>query len=141
MPNMANDWNASAAISTSRTTFTRFAIRRGTPTRSTTNFRTKNSRAATRSRATLMERDGFDALILCGSPNIYSHGSGVIWGCGLIDDRAAWRSTWCCRCKGEPTLIYPHPGLPHRGRAQDGVDPPTCAAASTATTAGRSPSA
>ena len=35
----------------------------------------------------LMARDGFDALILCGSPNIYSHGSGVTWGCGLIDDR------------------------------------------------------
>lgn len=35
----------------------------------------------------LMARDGFDALILCGSPNIYSHGSGVTWGCGFIDAR------------------------------------------------------
>ena len=57
----------------------------------------------------LMARDGFDALILCGSPNIYSHGSGVTWGCGLIDDRGL-AQYMVLPLKGEPTLIYPHPG-------------------------------
>ncbi len=58
---------------------------------------------------TLMERDGLDALILCGSPNIYSHGSGVTWGCGLIDARGMAQYMVLPR-HGEPTLIYPHPG-------------------------------
>ena len=57
----------------------------------------------------LMERDGLDALILCGSPNIYSHGSGVTWGCGLIDARGMAQYMVLPR-QGEPTLIYPHPG-------------------------------
>ena len=57
----------------------------------------------------LMERDGLDALILCGSPNIYSHRSGVTWGCGLIDARGMAQYTVLPR-QGEPTLIYPHPG-------------------------------
>jgi Xaa-Pro aminopeptidase len=57
----------------------------------------------------LMARDGFDALILCGSPNIYSHGSGVTWGAGLIDDRGMVQYMVLPR-KGEPTLVYPHPG-------------------------------
>ena len=58
---------------------------------------------------TLVERDGLDALILCGSPNIYSHGSGVTWGCGLIDARGMAQYMVLPR-GGEPTLIYPHPG-------------------------------
>jgi len=57
----------------------------------------------------LMARDGLDALILCGSPNIYSHGSGVTWGCGLIDARGM-AQYMVLPLKGEPTLIYPHPG-------------------------------
>jgi len=57
----------------------------------------------------LMDRDGLDALILCGSPNIYSHGSGVTWGCGLIDARGMAQYMVLPR-DGEPTLIYPHPG-------------------------------
>lgn len=57
----------------------------------------------------LMARDGLDALILCGSPNIYSHGSGVTWGCGLIDGRGM-AQYMVLPLEGEPTLIYPHPG-------------------------------
>ncbi len=57
----------------------------------------------------LMARDGLDALVLCGSPNIYSHGSGVTWGCGLIDARGM-AQYMVLPLHGEPTLIYPHPG-------------------------------
>lgn len=57
----------------------------------------------------LMERDNLDALVLTGSPNIYSMGAGVTWGCGLIDDRAMCQYLVLPR-EGEPTLIYPHPG-------------------------------
>ena len=57
----------------------------------------------------LMARDGFDALILTGSQNIYSLGSGVTWGCGLIDARAMCQYM-ILPLEGEPTLIYPHPG-------------------------------
>jgi Xaa-Pro dipeptidase len=57
----------------------------------------------------LMVRDGFDALILTGGPDIYSHGSGVTWGAGLIDDRAMCQYL-VLPLKGEPTLIYPHYG-------------------------------
>ncbi len=57
----------------------------------------------------LMARDGYAALLLCGSPNIYSHGSGVTWGCGLIDARGMAQYMVLPR-HGEPTLIYPHPG-------------------------------
>jgi hypothetical protein len=39
----------------------------------------------------LMTREGLDALILTGGPDIYSHGSGVTWGAGLIDDRGMCR--------------------------------------------------
>ena len=56
-----------------------------------------------------LKGDRFDALILCGSPNIYSHGSGVTWGCGLIDDRGL-AQYMVLPLDGEPTLIYPHPG-------------------------------
>jgi Xaa-Pro aminopeptidase len=57
----------------------------------------------------LMERDGFDALILTGSQNVYSLGSGVTWGSGLIDDRGMCQYM-VLPLDGEPTLIYPHPG-------------------------------
>ena len=67
-----------------------------------------------------MARDGLDALILTGGPDIYSHGGGVAWGAGLIDDRGMCQYM-VLPLKGEPTLIYPHLRLPHRGGAQDGV--------------------
>ena len=57
----------------------------------------------------LMARDGLDALILTGGPDIYSHGSGVTWGAGLCDDRAMCQYLVLPQ-KGEPTLIYPHYG-------------------------------
>lgn len=57
----------------------------------------------------LMRRDGFEALILTGGPDIYSHGSGVTWGSGLIDDRGMCQYM-VLPLKGEPTLIYPHYG-------------------------------
>lgn len=57
----------------------------------------------------LMQRDGLDCLILTGSPNIYSLGSGVTWGCGLIDDRGMCQYL-LLPGDGAPTLIYPHPG-------------------------------
>lgn len=57
----------------------------------------------------LMRRDGLDALILTGGPDIYSHGSGVTWGAGLIDERGMCQYM-VLPLKGEPTLIYPHYG-------------------------------
>jgi Xaa-Pro aminopeptidase len=57
----------------------------------------------------LMEREAVDALILTGSPNIYSMGAGVTWASGLIDDRAMCQYMVLLR-QGEPVLIYPHPG-------------------------------
>jgi len=57
----------------------------------------------------LMARDGLDALILTGGPDIYSHGSGVTWGAGLIDERAMCQYL-VLPSTGEPTLIYPHYG-------------------------------
>ena len=57
----------------------------------------------------LMARDGLDALILTGGPDIYSHGSGVTWGSGLIDDRGMCQYM-VLPLQGEPTLIYPHYG-------------------------------
>jgi Xaa-Pro aminopeptidase len=57
----------------------------------------------------LMARDKLDALILTGGPDIYSHGSGVTWGAGLIDDRGMCQYM-VLPFKGEPTLIYPHYG-------------------------------
>jgi Xaa-Pro dipeptidase len=57
----------------------------------------------------LMARERLDALILTGSPNIYSLGSGVTWGCGLIDDRGMCQYLVLPR-EGRPTLIYPHDG-------------------------------
>ena len=57
----------------------------------------------------LMARENLDALILTGGPDIYSHGSGVTWGAGLIDDRGMCQYM-VLPLKGEPTLIYPHYG-------------------------------
>lgn len=57
----------------------------------------------------LMARDGLDALILTGGPDIYSHGGGVAWGAGLQDDRGMCQYMVLPQ-KGEPTLIYPHYG-------------------------------
>jgi Xaa-Pro aminopeptidase len=57
----------------------------------------------------LMARDGLEALILTGGQNIYSLGSAVTWGCGLIDQRGMCQYLVLPR-KGEPTLVYPHPG-------------------------------
>lgn len=57
----------------------------------------------------IMARDGLDALVLTGGPDIYSHGSGVTWGSGLIDDRGMCQYM-VLPLKGEPTLIYPHYG-------------------------------
>lgn len=57
----------------------------------------------------LMDRDGFDALLLTGGQNIYSMGSGVTWGSGLVDDRGAIQYLVLPR-EGDPTLIYPHDG-------------------------------
>jgi Xaa-Pro aminopeptidase len=58
---------------------------------------------------TLMARDGLDAVIFCGSSNIYSHGAGVMWAAGLFDLRGMCHYLLLPR-KGEPMLIYPHPG-------------------------------
>lgn len=57
----------------------------------------------------LMDRDRFDALLLTGGQNVYSMGSGVTWGCGLIDDRGAIQYLVLPR-EGDPTLVYPHDG-------------------------------
>jgi Xaa-Pro aminopeptidase len=57
----------------------------------------------------LMARDGLDAIILTGSPNIYSLGSGITWGSGLIDERGMAQYMILPKV-GEPTVIYPHPG-------------------------------
>lgn len=57
----------------------------------------------------LMARDSLDALVLTGGPDIYSHGGGVAWGAGLIDDRGMCQYL-VLPFKGEPTLIYPHYG-------------------------------
>jgi Xaa-Pro aminopeptidase len=57
----------------------------------------------------LMAREGFDALILTGSMNIYSMGSGVTWASGMQDDRGMCQYMVLPR-DGEPTLVYPHPG-------------------------------
>ncbi|HXF66326.1 MAG TPA: M24 family metallopeptidase [Burkholderiales bacterium] len=57
----------------------------------------------------LMARDGLDALVLTGGPDIYSHGGGVTWGSGLIDERGLCQYL-VLPARGEPTLIYPHYG-------------------------------
>jgi Xaa-Pro aminopeptidase len=57
----------------------------------------------------IMERDGYDAIVFTGSPNIYSHGAGVTWASGLFDLRGMCQYLVLPRA-GEPTLVYPHPG-------------------------------
>ena len=57
----------------------------------------------------LMARDGLDAVIFTGGPDIYSHGAGVTWGSGLFDERGMVQY-FVLPLKGEPTLVYPHPG-------------------------------
>ena len=56
-----------------------------------------------------MVREGLDALILTGSSNVWSYGGGVTWSTGLQEDRAMCQYV-ILPLKGEPTLIYPHPG-------------------------------
>ncbi len=56
-----------------------------------------------------MLRDGFDAVIFTDGPDIYSHGSGVAWGAGLLDDRGMCQYL-IIPLKGDATLIYPHYG-------------------------------
>ncbi len=56
-----------------------------------------------------MAREGVDALILTGSPNIYSMGGAVTWASGLIDERGMCQYLLLPR-EGEPMLIYPHAG-------------------------------
>lgn len=56
-----------------------------------------------------MTRDGLDALILSGGSNTWSLGAGVTWASGLIEERAMLQYV-VLPLKGEPTLIYPHPG-------------------------------
>jgi Xaa-Pro aminopeptidase len=57
----------------------------------------------------LMDVEGVDALLLTGGQNIYSMGSGVVWGSGLVDDRAMCQYMVLPR-EGDATLVYPHPG-------------------------------
>ncbi|MBI3917778.1 MAG: aminopeptidase P family protein [Betaproteobacteria bacterium] len=57
----------------------------------------------------IMARDGYDAIVFTGSPNIYSHGAGVTWASGLFDLRGMCQYLVLPRA-GEPTLVYPHPG-------------------------------
>jgi Xaa-Pro aminopeptidase len=57
----------------------------------------------------VMARDGLDAVIFTGGPDIYSHGAGVTWGSGLFDERGMVQYL-VLPSKGEPTLVYPHPG-------------------------------
>jgi Xaa-Pro dipeptidase len=56
-----------------------------------------------------MARDGLDALILPGSPNVWSFGAGVTWASGLIEERAMCQYVVLPR-EGEPMLVYSHPG-------------------------------
>lgn len=57
----------------------------------------------------LMGEAQVEALLLTGSQNIYSMGSGVTWGSGLIDPRGMCQYMVLPKV-GEPTLVYPHPG-------------------------------
>ncbi len=56
-----------------------------------------------------MARENVDALILTGSPNIYSMGGAVMWASGLVDERGMCQYMLLPRV-GEPMLIYPHAG-------------------------------
>ena len=64
----------------------------------------------------LMARDGLDAVIFTGGPDIYSHGAGVTWGSGLFDERGMVQvSRAAAEGRAEPGL--PASGLSYRGRA------------------------
>jgi Xaa-Pro aminopeptidase len=56
-----------------------------------------------------MVRDGLDAIIFTGSYNVWSFGAGVSWVSGMLEDRAMVQYV-ILPLKGEPTVIYPHPG-------------------------------
>lgn len=56
-----------------------------------------------------MARENVEALILTGSPNIYSMGGAVMWASGLIDERGMCQYMLLPRV-GSPTLVYPHAG-------------------------------
>ncbi len=87
---------------------------------------------------TLMVRDGLDAVIFTGGPDIYSHGAGVTWGSGLFDERGMVQYL-LLPLKGEPTWCTRTPAAISRPRA--GWFPWwKCAGGSTGTTAGSSPS-
>lgn len=69
-----------------------------------------------------MQEEGLDALILTGSPNIYSMGGAVTWASGLIDERGLGQYMLLPR-EGAPTLIYPHAGCHiEAARRMVGVD-------------------
>lgn len=109
MPNIANDWNEVRYELDKSANFTAIC---NSPWYTDAVYEKFSPAEYARRHALareLMARDGLDALILCGSPNIYSHGSGVTWGCGLIDSRGMVQYMVLPR-EGEPTLIYPHPG-------------------------------
>lgn len=57
----------------------------------------------------LMERDGFDALLLTGGQNIYNMGGAVSWATNLFDDRGMCQYVIFPK-EGELTLVYPHAG-------------------------------
>ncbi|OGO20719.1 MAG: hypothetical protein A2Z14_01135 [Chloroflexi bacterium RBG_16_48_8] len=57
----------------------------------------------------IMERDGFDALLLTGGQSIYRPGDAVTWATGLLDARGMCQYA-IFPFEGEPTLIYPHSG-------------------------------
>lgn len=85
----------------------------------------------------LMVRDGLAAVIFTGGPDIYSHGSGVAWGAGLLDDRAMCQYL-ILPLKGDPTLIYPHYGCHiESARRQASVRAPAMSIAFRSSTAPR----
>lgn len=109
MPNMGNDWNVVRYALDKSANFQEIC---NSPWYSDAVYEKFSDEEFARRHALarqLMVREGLDALVLCGSPNIYSHGSGVTWGCGLIDARGMAQYMILPRT-GEPTLIYPHPG-------------------------------
>ena len=56
-----------------------------------------------------MVREGLDAIIFTGSYNVWSFGAGVSWASGMLEDRAMVQYV-ILPLKGDPTLVYPHPG-------------------------------
>lgn len=56
-----------------------------------------------------MGRDELDAILFTGGMGGWSFGAGVSWTSGMLEDRAMCQYV-VLPFKGEPTLIYPHPG-------------------------------